>query len=56
MMLFQDGPIESFNYMVAGFTVILGAIGIFIFSLVSRFRRLKQEEASLELIEEDQVG
>lgn len=56
MLLFQDGPIESFNYMLAGFAVILGAIGIFIFSLVNRFRRLKEEESALEQIEEDRFG
>jgi hypothetical protein len=55
-MFLQDGPIESFNYMVAGFSVIIGAIGIFIISLVNRFRKLKQEEAALEQIEDDQYG
>ncbi len=51
-MLLQEGPIESFNYMVAGFTVILGAMGIFVYSLVSRTRRLLQEVSMLERIGE----
>lgn len=49
-MLLQEGPIESFNYMVAGFTVILGAMGIFVYSLVSRTRKLLEEKSMLERI------
>jgi hypothetical protein len=53
-VLFQEGPIESFNYMVAGFAVILGAMGIFVYSLVSRLRKLWREKAMLERIEKHQ--
>jgi hypothetical protein len=53
-MLLQEGPIESFNYMVAGFTVILGAMGIFVYSLVLRTRKLLHEKTMLEGIGEQE--
>ncbi len=49
MMLFQDAPADTFNYMVLGFGVILGLMALFILSFFVRFRNLRRE---LEYLEE----
>ena len=43
MMTLFDAPADTFNYMVLGFIVILGCIGLYIVSLALRFRRSRQE-------------
>jgi hypothetical protein len=47
-MLIQT-PAETTQYMILGFAVILGTMGFFIISLVTRFRSLRQD---LEILEE----
>jgi hypothetical protein len=42
-MLFQDAPADTFNFMVLGFSVILGSIGLFVISLFVRFRNLRRD-------------
>ncbi|NIM93257.1 MAG: hypothetical protein GTO18_06055 [Anaerolineales bacterium] len=49
MMFLLDAPADTFNFMVYGFTVILGFIGLYILSLVIRYRNLRRD---LELLEE----
>jgi hypothetical protein len=48
-MLFQPPAAETYEYMVLGFTVILGSMTLFIISLVVRFRNLRRD---LDLLEE----
>jgi membrane-bound ClpP family serine protease len=48
-MLIQPPPAETFDYMVLGFAVILGSMGLFLVSLVVRYRNLKRD---LDLLEE----
>lgn len=47
-MLFQEAPADTFNFMVLGFGVILGTMGLFVLSLLVRFRNLKRELEYLE--------
>ena len=42
-MLFQDAPADTFNFMVLGFGVILGSIGLFVISLFVRFKNLRRD-------------
>ena len=48
----MDAPADTLNYMIAGYTVIFGGMGLYIVSLVVRLRRLKQEQADLETLDE----
>jgi hypothetical protein len=48
-MMLQEAPAETFGYLVLGYAVILGTMGLFVASLVSRFRNLRKD---LELLEE----
>jgi len=48
----QEGPAETFNYMVAGFVVIFGAMGLYLVSLVTRNKNLSQDLETLQKIEE----
>jgi CcmD family protein len=48
----MDAPADTLNYMIAGFTVIFGGMGLYVASLVVRMRRLKQEQADLETLDE----
>ena len=54
-MMFQEGPAGTLNYMIAGYTVILGTIGLYIVSLIMRFRSLRQDEVLLDEIDAEQV-
>jgi len=47
--MIQDGPADTLNFMIAGFAVILGVIGVFLASLTVRFRNLKRD---LDLLHE----
>ena len=44
---------ETTNYMIMGFVVIFGTIAIHLWSLSSRFARLKKDLALLEEIDEE---
>lgn len=50
-MIFQQGPADTFNYMVFGFAVILGSMALHMLSLWIRFRNLRRD---LEVLEEIQ--
>ncbi|MFA9403256.1 MAG: hypothetical protein ACERKY_09350 [Anaerolineales bacterium] len=54
-MMFQEGPADTLNYMIAGYAVILGTIGLYIVSLIMRFRSLRQDEVLLDEIDAEQV-
>ena len=49
MLLFDQGPIETTNYMILGYAVIFGVMLIYLVSLYLRRRRLKQD---LQVFEE----
>jgi hypothetical protein len=53
-MLFQPPPVETFDYMVLGFAVILGSMALFVMSLVLRFRNLRRDLALLEGLEAEE--
>lgn len=42
-MFLQDAPAETLNFMILGYTVILGAIGLFVVSLIVRTRNLLRD-------------
>jgi hypothetical protein len=42
-MLFQETLADRFNFMVLGFGVILGSMGLFVISLFVRFRNLRRD-------------
>lgn len=50
-MFLQQTPAETFNYMVLGFSVILGVLFIYIVSILVRFRNLKKDIALLQEVE-----
>ena len=43
---------DTINFMILGFAVIFGTIGLHLWSLVSRFSRLKKDIALLEDLDE----
>lgn len=51
-MLIQQGPADTMNFMIMGFSVILGTIVLFILSLYIRFQNLRKDQAVLDEIEE----
>jgi hypothetical protein len=48
-LILQEGPIETTNYMIAGYTVIFGVMAIYLASIFVRRRNLKRD---LEVLEE----
>jgi formylmethanofuran dehydrogenase subunit B len=48
MMYLQEAPAETFNYMAFGFTVILGTMGLYILSLINRFRNVERDMELLD--------
>jgi hypothetical protein len=53
-MMLQQAPADTFTYMVLGFAVILGAIALFLVSLVARARNLKRDLALLAELEKSE--
>lgn len=51
MLFLEQGPIETTNYMIMGYSVIFGVMLIYLVSLFLRFRNLKQDMEVLEEIE-----
>jgi hypothetical protein len=52
--MFLQAPADTMNFMLLGFAVILATIGLYILSLLMRFRTLKQDQEILEEIESSQ--
>ncbi|HET7011427.1 MAG TPA: hypothetical protein VFI11_11695 [Anaerolineales bacterium] len=50
-MIFQEGPAETLNYMILGYAVILGAMALFVISLIVRFRNLRKDVELLDELE-----
>jgi hypothetical protein len=57
-MLLLDAPADTFNYMVLGYSVIMGCILLYILSLALRFRKLQREIEIYKAIEmeEDNIS
>lgn len=53
LMLFQEATPDTVGYLIAGYVVIFGLIGLFLFSLVSRWRNLKKDLSLLNELEND---
>ena len=49
MMLLQQGPADTFSYMVLGYAVILITMGLYVVSLIVRRNNLNKD---LQLLEE----
>jgi len=50
-MFLQDAPADTANYMILGFGVILGLIGLYLVSLAVRWRNAQRDLRMLEEIE-----
>jgi hypothetical protein len=51
MIFLQQGPAQTVNYMIAGYTVIFGVMLIYLISLSIRRRNLQRDMGILEEIE-----
>ena len=52
-MLFQEITPDTVSYMIAGYVVIFGLMGLFIASLVTRVRNLKKDMEMLDELKKD---
>ena len=50
----MDAPANTMGYMVAGYSVIFGVMIIYLISLVVRWRSLRQDEALLKDLDEEE--
>lgn len=48
----MPGPAETFNYMLMGFIVILGVLGLYLLSIGVRIRNLHRDQEVLAALEE----
>ena len=48
-------PMETTNYMIAGYTVIFGVMLVYLVSLIVRWRNLKQDAALLQELEDKET-
>lgn len=55
-MVLLDTPAETFNFMLLGFAVILGCIGLFVISLIARTRNLQRDLELLDQIAAEEGG
>jgi hypothetical protein len=54
-MFLQEAPADTFSFMILGYAVILGAIGLFIASLIVRHRNLLRDLEALGSPEGDRL-
>ena len=47
-----QGPADTINYMIAGYSVIFGVIFVYLTSLILRWRNLRQDEQMLNELED----
>lgn len=50
--MFLQGPADTMNYMIMGFSMILGTMLLYIVSLVVRAQNLRKDQAVLDEIDE----
>jgi len=55
-LLTQSGPAQTTDYMIAGFSVILGVMAVYLISLWLRKRNLLHQWEMLEALEQDNRG
>ena len=48
-------PMETTNYLIAGYTVIFGVMLVYLVSLFVRWRNLKQDAALLQELEDKET-
>ena len=51
MHFLQSAPAETTQYMIAGYTVIFGTMGIYLASMIVRRKNLQRDVQALEKIE-----
>jgi hypothetical protein len=51
----MDGPANTLSYFIAGHVVIFGVMGLYVLSLWLRGRNLRQDEAVLTELEEQET-
>jgi len=51
-MWLQDAAASTLDYMVMGYAVILGTMGVFILSIALRIRSLRKDEELLDELEQ----
>lgn len=51
-----DAPARTLEFMILGYAVILGTIGLFVASLAIRFRSLRRDLAQLQDLEQRDPG
>jgi hypothetical protein len=54
MQFLQAGPAETTTYMIAGFVIIFGSMGLYLLSLIVRHNNLKRDMELLEKMEGSQ--
>jgi len=54
-MFLQEGPAQTTNYMILGYVVIFGMMGLYGISLWIRQRSLRQDLAILQDLDENNV-
>lgn len=54
LQLFQEGPADTTNYMIAGYAIIFGVMLIYLFSLLVRQRNLQKDMEVLEEIQSEE--
>ena len=47
-LFLQDAPADTVSFMIMGFVVIFGVMGLYLVSLIVRHRNLEQDLAVLE--------
>ena len=52
-LLLQDVPADMVSYMIMGFVVIFGLMGLYLLSLILRRRNLEQDLEVLQEVEAD---
>jgi hypothetical protein len=50
--MLQQAPAETFNYMVMGFSLILGVTFLYILSIIIRIRNFKRDLPMLKEVDE----
>jgi hypothetical protein len=51
-MLFAEGPADTVNYMIAGYTVFFTVMALYLASLYIRYRNLKKDLEVLQEVEQ----
>lgn len=47
-MLFQDAPVDTSGYMIAGYIIAFAVMTLYVISLISRWQNLQRDLTTLE--------